>query len=137
MAIKYKATVKGVDELKRTLTKHGNRARKATLRRINVGFKAPYALYVHENTEMKWQGLPRKSGIGVYWGPHGQAKFLEEPARELKPQIAARIVQVTRSTKSVFRGLYSGGVLLRNAAQKLVPVEYGELHDSAFIEVTY
>jgi hypothetical protein len=25
---------------------------------------------------MKWKGRVRKSGIGVYWGPKGEAKFL-------------------------------------------------------------
>lgn len=44
---------------------------------VEVGFHASYALYVHENMEMKLAGEPRPSGLGVYWGPHGQPKFLE------------------------------------------------------------
>lgn len=47
-----------------------------------IGYKAPYAMYVHELVEMKLAGKPRPSGIGVYWGPHGQAKFLEGPIRK-------------------------------------------------------
>lgn len=47
-----------------------------------VGFTAAYAFYVHENLEMKWRGLPRRSGIGVYWGPKGEAKFLENAVRD-------------------------------------------------------
>jgi hypothetical protein len=43
---------------------------------VEVGFSAHYAPYVHENLEMKWRGLPRKSGKGVYWGPKGEARFL-------------------------------------------------------------
>lgn len=126
--------VKGVDRLKVALTKHGNKVRKETKNRFVVGFAAPYAKYVHENVEMKLKGQPRPSGIGVYWGPHGQAKFLEEPARTMRKQIAARIVEVTRNTKSINRGLYSGAVLLRDEAKERVPVEYGVLKASAFIE---
>lgn len=54
---------------------------------VSVGYTAPYALYVHEKIQMKLQGQPRKSGIGVYWGPHGSAKFLETPAREMGQEL--------------------------------------------------
>jgi len=52
----------------------------------NVGYTAAYALYVHENREMKLKGQPRSSGRGNYWDPQGrgQSKFLEEPARRLR-----------------------------------------------------
>lgn len=127
--------VHGLSQLQVQLTKYANKARRETKRKVLVGFSAPYAAYVHENVEMVLRGLPRPSGRGVYWGPHGQAKFLEEPARTLRAQIAARIAQVTKSTHSVTRGMYSGGVLLRDAAKARVPVEYGELRDSAYVVV--
>jgi hypothetical protein len=44
--------------------------------KIFVGFSAHYAFYVHENLEAKWKGKKRKSGIGVYWGPKGQPRYL-------------------------------------------------------------
>jgi hypothetical protein len=47
-----------------------------------VGYTASYATYVHENLEMKWRGKPRRSGIGEYWGPHGESKFLEKAFNE-------------------------------------------------------
>lgn len=59
---------------------------------IEVGYTAPYAMYVHENMEQKLKGKPRPSGIGVYWGPRGQPKFLEAKARELTP----RIIEIVR-----------------------------------------
>jgi hypothetical protein len=49
---------------------------------FEVGYTASYAVYVHENLEMKWAGKPRGSGIGVYWGPHGESKFLEKAFHE-------------------------------------------------------
>lgn len=56
---------------------------------ISVAYLAPYALVVHELVGMKLRGKPRPSGIGAYWDPRGrgQAKFLEEPARRLRPQL--------------------------------------------------
>ena len=47
-----------------------------------VGYAANYAIYVHENLEQKLKGQKRKSGVGVYWGPHGRPKFLESAFNE-------------------------------------------------------
>jgi hypothetical protein len=69
---------------------------------VIVGYTAFYAMFVHENVEMKLKGLPRGafrfkddvdmienlektySNRGNYWDPagRGQAKFLEAPARD-------------------------------------------------------
>lgn len=56
-----------------------------------VGFSAAYAFYVHENMEMKWRGKPRRSGIGVYWGPKGEAKFLEKAVTAKRKDIISAI----------------------------------------------
>jgi hypothetical protein len=45
---------------------------------VEVGYTASYAVYVHENLEMKLHGEPRSSGLSVYWGPNGENKFLEK-----------------------------------------------------------
>lgn len=50
-----------------------------------IGCTAFYAVYVHENVEMKWRGKPRKKPHkGLYWDPQGEAtaKFLEIAIRE-------------------------------------------------------
>lgn len=54
---------------------------------VVVGYSADYALAVHENVEAKLRGRPRPSGLGEYWGPHGEPKFLERPFRESKQEI--------------------------------------------------
>jgi hypothetical protein len=59
----------------------------ANAKAVDVGFTAAYAFYVHENLEQKLKGLPRKSGIGVYWGPRGQPKFLTAAALEKGDEI--------------------------------------------------
>lgn len=60
---------------------------------VIVGYTAAYAPFVHENVAMKLKGQARpKPHLGVYWGPAGQAKFLEQPARDNLKQIT-QIVQ--------------------------------------------
>jgi len=57
---------------------------------VQVGYTAAYAIFVHENTEMRWKGLPRLAPHkGRYWDPQGrgQSKFLETPMRTLGPQL--------------------------------------------------
>lgn len=136
MVRKYVKT-RGVEELAAELTRLGNVSREDTRSVVKVGYSVHYALPVHEKVEMLWAGLPRRSGIGVYWGPSGKAKFLEDPAQDNKEEIADRIAEVTRNTHSLTRGMYSGGVLLRQFSLEQVPVEYGLLRDSVYVEVVY
>lgn len=52
---------------------------------VNIGYMALYAMWVHENVEMKLRGQPRPAPHkGNYWDPagRGQSKFLEAPARD-------------------------------------------------------
>lgn len=48
---------------------------------VEVGYTAAYAAFVHENLEMKLKGELRPSGLGKYWGPKGENKFLEKTVR--------------------------------------------------------
>lgn len=58
---------------------------------VEVGYSAAYAIYVHENLEMKWKGKPRKSGKGNYWGPAGESQFLIKAARDESKTVLAYI----------------------------------------------
>lgn len=82
---------------------------------VNVGYTAFYAMYVHENVEMKWKGKPRApvrfkddvdmvnnlekiyANRGNYWDPagRGQAKFLEAPSRD--PNIRANMMKIVKN----------------------------------------
>lgn len=53
---------------------------------VEVGFSADYALYVHENMQVH-AGDPRPSGIGVFWGPAGEPKYLEKARNIVYPNI--------------------------------------------------
>ena len=58
---------------------------------VEIGYTAEYAVWIHENTEQKLKGQPRPSGLGVYWGPAGQPKFLESAVRD-REQVTVQIV---------------------------------------------
>ncbi len=111
---------------------------------VLVGYEAAYALAVHESVEMKLKGKPRgaKKGSkrgkyrGHYWDPQGraQAKFLEQPAREMKDELGAIVAKAAKAGIGLQNALAVAGVRLRAASQKLVPVDVGNLKGSAFVE---
>ncbi len=76
-------------------------ARKAQHNRnaVEVGYTAAYALAVHEKVGMKLKGKPRPSGLGVYWGPRGEAKFLERSLRERSKDAASIVGKFVREGK--------------------------------------
>lgn len=85
---------------------------------VVVGFTQNYALPVHEDLEAHHDV--------------GQAKFLEQPARELADELRDTTAKVYAKTGSLEQGLLIAGLRLQREAQKLVPVKYGALKGSAF-----
>jgi hypothetical protein len=126
---------------------------------VVVGYNAAYALFVHENIEMKLKGKPRVKwltnkktkkpfivrdesgepipGKGMYWDPQGrgQSKFLEQPAREKRDKIASTVRKAFAGGASLAHALLEGGLFLQRESQKLVPVDTGNLKGSAFTEI--
>ena len=125
--------VEGVDKLTSKLERlakaHDPRVR------LTVGYKSPYAVYVHENREMILEGEPRPSGIGVYWGPRGRAGFLLDVFREMSRDLFIFGKSQLQRGITLKTALYWIGRRLIKESQRNVPVEYGDLHDSAFVEV--
>lgn len=54
---------------------------------VDIGFTAPYAVAIHENMEQKLKGKPRPSGIGKYWGPSGEPKYLQNAVTAKKSEV--------------------------------------------------
>lgn len=82
------------DAQRRVPVEYGNLRASAYTRRaqadpnaVEIGFEAAYALFVHENVDPKWKGLPRRSGLGSYWGPKGEPKFLEKALQRNRGKI--------------------------------------------------
>jgi hypothetical protein len=120
---------------------------------VLVGYTSSYAIYVHENIEMKWRGFPRdrsvrpdqqgiartgyapiKGKFGLFWGPHGQAKFLEAPARQSinDGTFGRMMTSGVKGGLTFAQALLACGLFLQRASMELVPVEYGFLRASAF-----
>lgn len=107
---------------------------------VVVGYTASYALYVHENMEMKWKGEPRKKPHkGRYWDPQDKAgpKFLEGPARELADTgiFTQILVKAVQAGKTVMQGLLLAGLRLQRESMLRVPVDTGNLKNSAFTRI--
>lgn len=85
---------------------------------VVVGYAAQYGVFVHENLEAKHTV--------------GQAKFLEQPARENQTEIAEAIATMAAKHKDLQKAVFAGGLLLQRKSQPLVPVDTGNLRAGAF-----
>jgi hypothetical protein len=120
---------------------------------VAVGYTAAYALPLHERIEMKWRGLPRDRSVrlggaprtvttghnaskakGLFWGPTGEAKFLERPFRELAAsgEFFRIIYTAMKRGATLAQGLVLAGLRLQRESQKRVPVLTGNLRNTAF-----
>lgn len=151
------AQIKGLTKVVKQLQDLAAKARRDQQAVVAVGYTAAYALWVHENVEMKWRGLPRDQSIrvnsgenvrnsdtivytgfeankkrGLFWGPNGQAKFLEEPARTMGDVLGKLVASALMAKKTMAQALLVAGLRLQRESQKLVPVDTGNLRASAF-----
>jgi hypothetical protein len=117
-------SVKGAIELAplvRAFNRRAYRAARDYQSKVVVGYAAPYAVYVHENLEARH--------------PIGQAKFLEQPAREYRKDMAAAVVAGLRAGESLTQAQLAAGKVLLRESQKLVPVDTGLLKRSGYVDV--
>lgn len=131
-------SVKGSKELLRKFEKLEQESRRKNNGDVVVGYAASYALIVHENLEtahgvafnVKHGGKPGFKNRG----PNQQAKYLEQPFRELRSRIMEIVAAAMKNGASLINGLLTGGRFLQRESQKLVPVDTGNLKGSAFTE---
>lgn len=130
------AIVTGLDELMKNI-KVKIEEYSPTTYNIQIGYTAVHALWVHESREMKLRGKPRKSGIGVYWGPKGRAGFLTDVVREQRRETIRRLKELLQKGGywTWKRALWNTMFMLKLESQKNVPVEHRDLVESAFIKV--
>ena len=84
-----------------------------------VEYTAPYAVHVHENLEV--------------FHPNGQAKFLEEPARELAPDLGKEAAELMKGGMRLDAVSRMMALRVLAASQELVPVDTGFLKRSGRI----
>lgn len=97
-----------------------------------VEYRSRYAVFVHENVQMKWAGLPRKGKdhLGVYWGrPYspGSSKFLEKACRRLAGQTAKTVARLLRQKRSLHDAVLAAAKDILAASNALVPIDSGKL----------
>lgn len=110
-----------IEGLKAVLDMFRRRGKVAVLEEkvsVVVGFQTTYALKVHEDL--------------VAYHPVGQAKYLEQPARELKPEFQRIIKEAKAKGMTLAQALMLTGLRLQREAQTLTPVDTGLLRSSAF-----
>jgi IS1 family transposase len=86
---------------------------------VVVGYTQKYALYVHED-------------LNARHAPGKQAKYLEDPARRLRHELAAIVQKVYLKTRSIAQSLLMAGLRLQRESQMIVPVDTSALRASAF-----
>jgi hypothetical protein len=114
------AKVEGVQKLNGQMEALKHRGDPAA---VAVGFTAAYAIYVHENLQARHRV--------------GQAKFLEAPARTMAGELSAVVASALKLGKTLGQALLLAGLRLQAAAQKLTPVDTGNLRASAFTRLEY
>lgn len=110
------ARVERIGALIGALRRLGDKVRGRTS--VLVGYTQNYALPVHERLDV--------------FHPVGQAKYLEQPARTLAPELAEIARRAYQKGATVEEALLLAGLRLQRASQQLVPVDTGALRNSAF-----
>lgn len=131
------ARVEGIEAVAKSLQHRAELVGAEGKYSVIVGYTAAYAVFVHENIEMKWRGKPRRSGKGSYWDPagRGQAKFLEAPARTHAKTIAEIVRTALLRGAKMAHALLLGGLRLQRESMLLCPIDTGVLRASAFTKV--
>jgi hypothetical protein len=112
--------ISGINELQRQITQLLLKSKSEDDMDCIVGYTAAYSLFVHENMQAHHTV--------------GQAKFLEQPARELTNNgtLAGIIADAKRQGKSLGQALLLAGLRLQRDSQRLCPVDTGNMRASAF-----
>ena len=136
------AKMEGIESLIDKLKSREDAAKKDS-GSVVTGYTGKYALPLHENREiwppgMRLAGKPRwKPHKGFFWDPQGSAQpgFLLEPARKHRQKIGDVVRQSARQGMTLMQSLYNGGLFLQRESMLLVPVDLGNLKQSAFTAI--
>lgn len=134
------AEIKNMRSLLRKFEKLERESRRKNNGNVNVGYAASYAVAVHENLEaahgeafnVKHRG---EKGF-TSRGPGQQAKYLEQPFREMNNsgETHRNIVAAIKGGASLIQALLLAGLQIQRKSQRIVPIDTGNLRGSAFTE---
>ena len=117
----------GVDQVLKNLSRKQREALEANNAEARVGYTANYAVFVHENLDIK-HPMHGSRDCG------GKAKFLEDPARELNNsgELGSIISRAIKGGAKLQQALYLAALRIQRESQLQVPVDTGNLRGSAF-----
>ena len=118
--MKSKIKLTGVGRLKKTFDTARKKAESSS---VIVGYTANYAIYVHEMVGANFKR------------PGSQAKFLEQPAREMKGDLVKQIERDLANGMDMSDALKEAGLKLQRASMEICPVDEGNLRESAFTRI--
>lgn len=145
--VMHGSSIKGLKKLNKVFVALSEQSRKKSGRfgfnvNLAVGFAAPYHVYVHENLQYAHGAAYNakyadriQRGLDHKRRPQEQAKYLEQPAREMRGQLAALIRNSMKNGGELKEVLMMAGYALMRAAQHLVPIDTGELSNSGFVRL--
>src|SRR4051812_14139191 len=87
-----------------------------------VGFSAKYSIFVHEDLEAR-----HPNG--------GQAKYLEQPARQYAKELADIVARALKSGATMEQALTLAALRLQRESMALAPVDTGNLRASSYIRI--
>ena len=119
--INIRVEVSGVARVGNSFLDRILRLKRQEFATATVGYRAPYAIYVHENLE-------------AYHKPPTQAKFLSQPFQQLRGRIADMMAEVVRRGGDLLQAVYDAGNLVLTESRRIVPVDTGLLKASGFVE---
>lgn len=114
-----KMEVEGVDRVIASLRGQSLKGKKVMTG--SVIYDAPYAVYVHEDLEA--------------YHPHGQAKYLEQPAREHATDMTQIVRRSVVNKNGLEEGVQRALDYLLGLSQPLVPVDTGYLKSTGKTEI--
>ena len=110
--------IKKTGAIERAIRRRSAQGKSAT---IEVIYPIEYAKYVHEDLDAHHDT--------------GNAKFLERPARRLRPELMKDIESDLRQGYTLKEALLRAGLKLQTASQEECPVDTGLLRSSAYTRV--
>ena len=87
---------------------------------IKVGYSAPYAVYVHENTQI--------------YHPTGQAKFLSSALKDSREEMKRIAREIWVQRQDLELAMFWAGLKLLDEANRRVPVDTGFLRASGYVK---
>lgn len=115
------ALVQRVNRVIAVLRAKAAKAGKDTKSIVAVGYATNYALIQHENM--------------MFHHNIGQAKYLEQPARQHEKGIANSVRETYKRGATFAQSLIVGGMFLQRMSIPLVPVDSGVLRNSSFVKL--